>query len=130
PTRRSSDLGGRPRHRPWWSSVMQAVRQRCFSRSRVLLWDNHYPYVRVTRRLLLRGHVLFWRLKKCAGRDSKIVRDFDASDICVTLGLSQTSYYVLTRFGKSISLTFHLLARAVTVEKTVIGRPPSQCCQI
>src|SRR4029434_6251165 len=38
--------------------------------------------------------------------------------------------YVLTRFRKGISLTFHFLARALTVERTVIGRPPSQCCQI
>src|SRR4029434_9071477 len=78
---------------------------------------------------LLPGHVLFSRPKRC-GRDSKIVRDFASSDICVSLGLSQTSYYVLTHFGTGISLTFHLLARALTVERTVIGRPPSQCCQI
>src|SRR4029434_3139643 len=51
-------------------------------------------------------------------------------DICVSLGLSQTSYYTLTSFGKVISLMFHLFARALTVERTVIGRPPSQCCQM
>src|SRR4029434_11190321 len=72
----------------------------------------------------------FRGLKNASGRDSKIVRDFASSDICVSLGLSQTSYYVLTSFGKGIFLMFHLLARAVTVERTVIGRPPSQCCQI
>ena len=70
----------------------------------------------------------FRDLKNASGRDSKIVRDFASSDICVCLGLSQTSYYVLTSFGKGISLTFHLLARALTVERTVIGWPPSQCC--
>src|SRR4029434_8118303 len=42
--------------------------------------------------------------------------------ICVSLGLSQTSYYVLTSFRNCISLTFHLLARALTAERTVIGR--------
>src|SRR4029434_5809646 len=50
--------------------------------------------------------------------------------IFVFLGLLQTSYYALTSFGTGISLTFHLLARALTVERTVIGRPPSQCCQM
>jgi len=50
---------------------------------------------------------------------------FASSDICVSLGLSQTSYYALTSFGNGISLTFHLLARAPTVERTVIGRPIS-----
>src|SRR4029434_1282418 len=65
-----------------------------------------------------------------SGRDSKNVWDFALSDICVYLGLSQTSYYALTRFGKGISLTCHLFARALTVERTVIGQPPSQCCQI
>src|SRR4029434_2288660 len=60
----------------------------------------------------------------------KNVRDFASSDIGVSLGLSQISYYVLTSFGKGISLTFHLLARALTVEITVIGRPPSRCCQM
>src|SRR4029434_6619538 len=64
------------------------------------------------------------------GRDSKIVRDFASSDICVSLGLSQTSYYVLTSFGKGMFLTFQLLAQALTVERTVIGRPPSHCCQM
>src|SRR4029434_10214912 len=73
---------------------------------------------------------LFRDLKNASGRDSKIVRDFGSSDICVSLGLSQISYYVLTSFGKGMSLTFHLLARALTVERTVIGRPPSHCCQM
>src|SRR4029434_7561620 len=68
--------------------------------------------------------------KNASGRDSKNVRDFASSDLCVSLGLSQTSYYALTRFGKGISLTFHLLVRALTLERTVIGRPPSQCCQM
>src|SRR4029434_8825793 len=72
----------------------------------------------------------FRDLKNASGRDSKNVRDFASSDICVSLGLSQTSYYALTSFGNGLSLTFHLLARALTVERTVIGRPPSQCCQI
>src|SRR4029434_1908972 len=62
--------------------------------------------------------------------DSKNVRDFALSDICVYLGLSQTSYYALTRFGKGISLTFHLLAQALTVVRTVNCRPHSQCCQM
>src|SRR4029434_3192691 len=68
----------------------------------------------------------FRDLKNASGRDSKIVRDFASLDICVSLGLSQTSYYTLISFGKGISLTFHLLARPLTVETTVIGRPPSQ----
>src|SRR4029434_8053690 len=72
----------------------------------------------------------FRDLKNASGRDSKIVRDRALSDICVSLGLSKTSYYALTSFGKGISLTFHLLARALTVERTVIGRPPSQCYQM
>src|SRR4029434_5332536 len=72
----------------------------------------------------------FRDLKNASGRDSKIVRDFDLSDICVSLGLSQTSFYALTSLGKGISLMFHLLARALTVERTFIGRPPSQCCQM
>src|SRR4029434_72702 len=37
---------------------------------------------------------------------------------------------VFTCVGGGISLTFHLLAQALTVERTVIGRPPSQCCQM
>src|SRR4029434_1095660 len=85
---------------------------------------------RVTRRPLLSGHVLFSRPKKCVRQGFLNVRDFASSDICVSLGLSKTSYYALTSFGKGISLTFHLLARALTVERTVIGRPPSQCCQM
>src|SRR4029434_10654756 len=72
----------------------------------------------------------FRDLKNASGRDSKIVQDFAFSDICVSLGLSQTSYYALTCFGKGISLTFHLLAQALTVEKIVIGQPPSLCCQM
>src|SRR4029434_4978188 len=68
----------------------------------------------------------FRDLKNASDRDSKIVRDFASSDICVSLGLSKNSYYVLTSFGKGMSFTFHLLARALTVERTVIGRPPSQ----
>ena len=59
---------------------------------------------------LFPGHVLFspdmssFRdLKNASGRDSKNVRDFASSDICVSLGLSQTSYYALTSFGKGIS---------------------------
>src|SRR4029434_10227759 len=56
--------------------------------------------------------------------------DFASSDICVSLGLSQTNFYALASFGKGISLMFHLLAQALTVERTVIGRPPSQCCQM
>jgi len=35
----------------------------------------------------------FWDLKNASGRDSKNVRDFVSSDICVSLGLSQTSIY-------------------------------------
>ena len=65
---------------------------------------------RVSRRPLFPGHVLFspdmssFRdLKNASGRDSKNVRDFASSDICVSLGLSQTSYYALTSFGKGIS---------------------------
>src|SRR4029434_2435681 len=72
----------------------------------------------------------FRDLKNASDRDSKIVRDFASSDICVSLGLSKNSYYVLTSFGKGMSFTFHLLARALTVERTVIGRPASQCCQM
>ena len=67
------------------------------------------------------GHVLFSNLRNASGRDYKSIPDFASSDICVSLGLSQTSYYVLTSFGKGISLTFHSLARALTVERTVIG---------
>src|SRR4029434_10783175 len=72
----------------------------------------------------------FRDLKNASGRDPKIVGDFPLLDICVSLGLSQSSYYALTSFGKGISLTFNLLARALTVERTVIGRPPCQCCQM
>src|SRR4029434_561673 len=75
----------------------------------------------------------FRDLKNASGRDSKNVRDFASSDICGSLGPSQTSFYALTtvtNFGKGISLTFHLLARALTVERTVIGRSPSQCYQM
>src|SRR4029434_4683455 len=82
-------------------------------------------FIRVTRRPLFPGHVLFSRPKKC--RD---VRNFASSDICVSLGPSQTSFYALTSFGKCISLTFHLLVQALTVEKIVIGQPPSLCCQM
>src|SRR4029434_6465592 len=82
----------------------------------------------VTRRPLLPGQVLFRDLKNASSRDSKNVRDFALSDICVSLGLSQTSYYALTGFGNGISLTFHLLARALTVERTLVDQ--SQCCQI
>src|SRR4029434_8680652 len=72
----------------------------------------------------------FRDLKNGSSRDSKIIQDFASSDICVSLGLSQSSYYALTSFGKGISLTFNLLAQALTVERTVIGRPPCQCCQM
>ena len=48
--------------------------------------------------------------------------DFASLDICVSLGLSQTNYYALTSFGKGISLMFHLLAQALTVERTVVAR--------
>src|SRR4029434_1683552 len=72
----------------------------------------------------------FRDLKNASGRDSKNVRDFATLDICVSLGLSQTGSYVLTSFGKGISLTFHLLVQALTVEKIVIGQPPSLCCQM
>ena len=44
----------------------------------------------------------FQDLKNASGRDSKNIRDFASSDICVSLGLSQTSYYALTSFGKRI----------------------------
>src|SRR4029434_7439766 len=50
----------------------------------------------------------FRDLKNASGSDSKNVRDFASSDMCVSLGLSQTSYYVIIRFGKGISITFHL----------------------
>src|SRR4029434_3826394 len=72
----------------------------------------------------------FRDLKNASGRDPKNVRDFASSDICGSLGPSQTSFYALTSFGRCISLTFHLLARALTVERTFIGRLPSQCCQM
>src|SRR4029434_9785894 len=72
----------------------------------------------------------FRDLKNVSGRDCKIVQDFASSDICVSLGPSQTSFYALTSFGKGISLTVHLLAQALTVERTAIGRPPSQCWQM
>src|SRR4029434_6247077 len=72
----------------------------------------------------------FRELKNASGRDPKNVRDFASSDICGSLGPSQTSFYALTSFGRCISLTFHLLARALTVESTVIGRPAYQCCQL
>src|SRR4029434_261623 len=68
----------------------------------------------------------FRDLKNASGSDSKIVRDFASSDICVSLGPSHTSFYALTSLGKGISLTFHLLAQALTVARTVIGRPASQ----
>src|SRR4029434_10882365 len=60
---------------------------------------------------------------------------FRSRPVCCLVGylcfcLSQTSYYLLTSLGKGISFTFHLLARALTVERTVIGRPTSQCCQM
>ena len=49
-------------------------------------------------------------IKNVSGSDSKNVRDFALSDICGSLGSSQTSFYALISFGKCISLTFHLLA--------------------
>src|SRR4029434_6640573 len=86
---------------------------------------------RVTRRPLLPGHVLFSRTKKCVRQGFQNCRGFCLVGYFPFLwSLSHSSYYVLTSFGKGISLTFHLLARALTVERTVIGRPPSQCCQI
>src|SRR4029434_2885104 len=72
----------------------------------------------------------FRDLKNASGRDSKNVRDFASSYICGSLGPSQARFYTLTSFGKGMSLTFHLLTRALTVERTVIGRPPSQYCQM
>src|SRR4029434_2246027 len=84
---------------------------------------------RVTRRPLLPGHVLFSRPKKCVRQGFQKRPGFClVGYLCFCL--SQTSYFRMTSFGKAISLTFHLLARALTVERTVIGRPPSQCCQI
>src|SRR4029434_3029942 len=65
-----------------------------------------------------------------SGRDSKIVRGFASSGVCFSLGLSLSTYYALTSFGKGISLRFELLALSLTVERTVIGRRPSQCCQM
>ena len=54
----------------------------------------------------------FRDLKNASGRDSKNVRDFASSDICVSLGLSQTSYYALTSFGKGISWMNYTTATA------------------
>src|SRR4029434_1743301 len=86
---------------------------------------------RVTRRPLFPGHVLFSRPKKCVRQGfQKTYRNFASSDICVSLGPSQTSFYALASFGKGISLTFHLLVQALTVERIVIGQPPSLCCQM
>src|SRR4029434_2728312 len=86
---------------------------------------------RVTKRPLLPEHVLFSRPKKCVQQGFQNGPGFClVGYLCFSVCPSQTSYYVLTCFGKGISLTFHLLARALTVERTVIGRPPSQCCQI
>ena len=54
----------------------------------------------------------FRDLKNASGRDSKNVRDFASSEICVSLGLSQTSYYTLTSFGKGISWLNYTTATA------------------
>ena len=54
----------------------------------------------------------FRDLKNASGRDSKNVRDFASSDICVSLGLSQNSYYALTSFGKGISWLNYTTATA------------------
>ena len=54
----------------------------------------------------------FRDLKNASGRDSKNVRDFASSDICVSLGLSQTSYYALTSFGEGISWLNYTTATA------------------
>ena len=77
---------------------------------------------RVTRRPLLPGHVLFSGPKKCVRQGFQNCPGFCLVGYFPFLwSLSQSSYYVLTSFGKGISLTFHLLARALTVERTVIG---------
>ena len=65
-----------------------------------------------------------------SSRDSKIVRDFALSDICVSLCF--TNYFLRPyKFWKGyLPFTFHLLAQALTIERTVIGRPHPQCCQM
>src|SRR4029434_3656032 len=76
----------------------------------------------------------FRDLKNASGRDSKNVKKKGILPRRIFVFLwvfhKLVINYVLTSFRKGISLTFHFLARALTVERTVIGRPPSQCCQI
>jgi len=71
----------------------------------------------------------FWDLKNASGRDSKNVLDFASSDICVSLGLSQTSYYplqVLEMVSRLRSTFFRELW--LYREQSLVDR--SQCCQI
>src|SRR4029434_1909126 len=73
----------------------------------------------------------FRDLKNASGRDSKIVRDFASSDICICIlwvfhKLVITSLQVL----EEVSPLRSTFWRALTVGRTVIGRPPTQCCQM
>src|SRR4029434_6896407 len=86
---------------------------------------------RVTRRPLLPEHVLFSRPKKCLRQGFQNCLGFWlVGYLCFSGSFLQTTVYAHTSFGRGISLTSHLLAQALTVERTAIGRPPSQCCQM
>jgi len=71
----------------------------------------------------------FWDLKNASGRDSKNVRDLASSDICVSLGLSQTSIYPL-RVLEMVSPLRSNFLRALWRyrEQSLVDR--SQGCQI
>src|SRR4029434_9765206 len=91
---------------------------------------NFCPYgkTRVTRRPLLPGHVLFSRPKKWQGFQN-------CPGFCLVGYLcfsgSFTNFCLRPyKFWKGYLSMFHFLAQALTVERTVVGRPPSHCCQM
>src|SRR4029434_10934994 len=83
---------------------------------------------RVTRRPLSSGHSLFSEHKKCVRQGFQNCPGFCLVGYLCFSG-SFTNYCLSPyKFWKGYLLTLHLLALALTVERTVIGRPPSQCC--
>src|SRR4029434_8253195 len=87
--------------------------------------------------MLVYTYVLFYPdissfrdLKNSSGRDSKIVRDFASSDICVSLGLSQTMYYApaCEKDGKTLLRGEGSIACEKDV-KTLLGGEGSSACE-
>src|SRR4029434_6044156 len=81
--------------------------------------------------LFYTGHVLFSRPKKCVWQGFQNRPGFCLVGFLCFLWVFQKLVFTPIQVLERVSpFTFHLLTRALTVERTVIGRPPSQCCQM